>query len=593
MEYLHILKDDGDHHYVDVSHLLCDSMGIVKDFCSPIPKNRLESLYHEINQTNEEVKQVALPVRTMTMRLAPHVMTAVILDVVQKACRSQSVYTAQVLKRMLGHFQCLLIPTEDDTEEVPFLVDVRICTHKTGVLDRELLLRIFYAADHTPAKQQTAKQIRAEVIQNIHSQNLVIPINLHLRGASSFLQYLSKRVSGLSPMAVACPKDSPKACTAFFMGSFEPTSSVNIVNDPSRVQPNQMYPSLNAEDWTLLQSTWPLISTIWRGLTEANCLFHATKGPTIVLDLHYCSQIRQISRDNMLVELTQSFQDLQANLLRMERSYQVSWKVCQHACQKYSMPKIVESTNPSPLLSEPSSVPPVGYVKIAEIIYRSVPVKENQTVASACDQVVGNIYKTFCSIDERDGRKYLQDTNAIVMARLVEIQNAQQEMIQFIERHPNTETVAKQFAKTARLATNTKGRVARLLLARVPLMEFDLINGKCQITASNILCCHDRLMGQEWILVDVQAIEFQMISLNCLAILTKSRETIVKLHTSTDIPSLMVFIKTLQTLQTVLDLAGNYYISSNESEATNETDKDRDSDKGDVKQNASFTEKVT
>lgn len=561
MEYLHIHQDAGGHHYVDVSHLLSDSVHIVKDFCSPIPKHRLEKLFYGINETKDELKQVSLPVRTMTMRLAPHVMTSVILDAVQDACHHQSQWTPQVLKRLLGHFQCLMVPSTDDADDVAFLLDVRICTCKTGILDRQLLLQVFYAADHKPSKPQSPRQIREEAIRSIRSaQNLMIPMNLHLRGAASYLQYCSKNCSGKSPMELPCPKDSPKASTAFFMGCFEPTFSVQLVTNPLLVLPNQMYPSLNSEDWSLLQSSWTLISSIWRALMEHQCLFVASEGPRIVLDLHYCSQIRQISRNNMLAELQNNLQELQTNLQRMERSYQVSLRICQRACKKYFLPKVVELTNPSPQVNGPSSVPPVGYMKIAQIILEKVVPKDTQSGLTACDQSVANVYKTFCSQDEYDARKHLQDTNATVMARLVEIQNAQQEMIQFIERHPNTQTAAKQFAKAARNATNTKGRVARLLLARVPLMEFDLINGKCQITASNMLCSHDRLLGQEWILVDLVAIDFQMLSPNCLAILSKTGETIIKLHTSTDIPSLMIFIKTLQTLQTVMDLAGNYYV---------------------------------
>lgn len=589
MEYLHIHQDAGGHHYVDVSHLLSDSVDIVKDFCSPIPRHRLDKMYHGINETKDELKQVSLPVRTMTMRLAPHVMTSVVMDAVQDACHHQGQWTPQVLKRFLGHFQCLMVPSTDDADDVAFLLDVRICTYKTGVLERQLLLQVFYAADHKPAKPQSPKQIREEAIRSIHSaQNLMIPINLHLRGAASYLQYCSRNSSGKSPMEMPCPKDSPKASTAFFMGCFEPTFSVQLVTNPLLVLPNQMYPSLNSEDWSLLQTSWTLISSIWRGLMEHQCLFVASDGPKIMLDLHYCSQIRQISRDNMLAELQNNFQELQTNLQRMERSYQVSLRMCQRACKKYLLPKVVELANPTPQLNGPSSVPPVGYMKIAQIILDKVKPKDTQSVC-ACDQSVANVFKTFCSQDEYDARKHLHDTNAIVMARLVEIQQAQQDMIQFIERHPNTEAAAKQFAKSARLATNTKGRVARLLLARVPLMEFDLIGGKCQITASNMLCSHDRLLGQEWILVDLVAIDFQMLSPNCLAILAKTGETIIKLHTSTDIPSLMIFIKTLQALQTVMDLAGNYYVASNENEASSDQPQSHNNSKGNVLSDAPTT----
>ena len=135
------------------------------------------------------------------------------------------------------------------------------------------------------------------------------------------------------------PKPSPKTCTSFFLGNFQPTLSVQQWNDKTPVQ--YRFPCLNSQDWSLLQSTWTMISSIWRNLILHNCLFQhyqladyggvstssttntsktastVAAGAAVVLDMHYCSQIRQIARDTMMRDLEVSLENLQSSLEKM------------------------------------------------------------------------------------------------------------------------------------------------------------------------------------------------------------------------------------------------------------------------------------
>jgi hypothetical protein len=150
----------------------------------------------------------------------------------------------------------------------------------------------------------------------------------------------------------------------------------------------------------------------------------------------------------------------------------------------------------------------------------------------------------------------LKEANNAIMERLVEIQKSQMNLVHQLENHPNAQAAAKNFCKMARQATNTKGRVERLVLARVPLLDSETIGGRCQITSTAMLCTNEGMFDNKYHLFDFKAVSFQIVSGNCLAVVTtNSRETIYKINTAMDLPSLTEFLKTLQTLQSVFSIS--------------------------------------
>lgn len=651
-------------YYSDVSHLLCDSLipGLVKDYCVPLSDEEWEARSFGLDPlssgstiTTSTTTSTSgsssssstaspsfchLPIRTMTIRLAPDIMTSAIVDAIHDACRDTFV-THQVLKRFQGHFQCMLVP--EDQNEVPFIFDTRVCTSRTGVLERHLLLRIYYAdslktsnssntyddsssssnhSDHSytkPKKQPSPAQRRAQVLQSLQeSTTMMVPMNLHLRSACAFLQYMGQQHqlqqkssnnnnNVYHPSAILSPHPSPKTSTSFFLGNFQPTLSVQQWNAKTPLQ--YRFPCLNSQDWSLLQSTWTMVSSLWRNLAIHNCLFHtyrlvvpstlptASAGESspaaataaapgaishvapVVLDMHYCSQIRQIARDTMLKDLESSLDSLQTSLENMEATYQGFTLVLQKALLGYQMAKHDKSHSKTPTLAKPTKIPPIGYLQLAEMVAKCVTVDSNKTAAQICDETIIKTFKTFGSQDDKESRKYIKDANTTIMKRMVQLQEIQRDAIRALESHANTQTVSRAFSHQARMATNTLGRVDRFLMARVPLLDMELVgNGRCQITASNLLCWWERILTlggnsgsgvgggggsnhsgsdsasysdkRTVILVDLRAVQFQVLNNNCISVLEKkTKAPICKLFTTKDMPNFVALMQCLQQHQ--------------------------------------------
>lgn len=587
MEHLHLQKDPTGNYYIDVTNQFSDTdmPNLVKDFLSPIPNSKLVSMYYgmETNSKQEEgspggeLLTESLPVRTIAIRLRPDVMSAVVVDALLEACEVQPDVTTRVIQRLQGHFQCLVVPSVDD--DLPFLLDANVCANRDGVFDRQLILRIFHAgvAASSPANQ-TAREKRQAAIERTNkeiqkitslSRDMIVPINLQLRGASSFIQYLCKQQEQLqpteNPLNLPSTRDSPQASSAVFLDSYDPTFSVSLYKELKHVQPNRLFPSLNSKDWDLLQSSWTLLSSIWRCLMEHTCLFHtivdvpmydmeAGKAAGPALDLHYCSQIRQLSRDRMLSEVASSFNEIKTNLDNMEKGFQNFLTTLSRTRKRYQMAQIKSTTEPPPYLSLPSSIPPPGFAKLATMACKFAEAPADNP-AALCDDAVLKVYKTFHSQDDHNARKHLKEANATVMARLVEIQEQQMNLLWEFERDKNTQEAARLFCKLGRTATNSKGRVDRWIKARVPLLDFEIIGGRCQITSTAILCINDGIFGKKCLLFDLKAVHFSILSPNCLAIVSNdtTKNTIHKLYTVQNLPNLVEFLTTLQTLQSVFD----------------------------------------
>ena len=326
-----------------------------------------------------------------------------------------------------------------------------------------------------------------------------------------------------------------------------------------------------------------------------NCLFHTyeladpgNSGSTaltaaVVLDMHYCSQIREIARDTMLKDLESSLENLQTSLEKMEATYQGFTGVLQKALLGYQMAKHDTSHSKTPTLARPSRIPPVGYLQLAEMVAKCVTVDHRKTPAQVCDETIIKTYKTFGSQDDKESRKYIKEANATIVKRMVQLQEIQRQAIRALELDANTQQVSRAFSSQARQATNTLGRVDRFLLARVPLLDMELVgNGRCQITASNMLCWWERFLSlggnnnnnssdgssnnnnsnssitsssnanldkRSVILVDLRAVHFQVLNDNCVSVLDKkSKSSICKLFTTTT-EDMTKFIALIQCLQ--------------------------------------------
>jgi hypothetical protein len=175
--------------------------------------------------------------------------------------------------------------------------------------------------------------------------------------------------------------------------------------------------------------------------------------------------------------------------------------------------------------------------------------------SALCDDAARKVYKTFCSQDDHLARKHLKEANQAVMERLVEIQMTLMNLVEQLETHSNSQPAAKRFCKMAREATNSQGRADRTVLAKVPLLDFEIVGGSCQVTSTAMLVTTFGVFGTKYNFFDLRAVDFQIRNGNCLAIVTAyTQEPLCKLRTTTDVHSLKLFLNTLLTLQSVFAL---------------------------------------
>ena len=582
--------DDG-YYFDDVGPFLMESnmSQLIKEYCSPIPFHKLNTIYFGLDEKTE-TNHKQLPVRTLIFRLRPDIMVGVVIDAIQEACEGHTDFSAHMLSKFPeGHLRCLIIPKDEtDSSVIPYCIcDAVVATRRIGNMERELVLRLYHpSSDMVPQELWDKYYMTAEQMQKQQDEiklmasnesatsngegGIMIPMNLKLKESCCFLQYLSQKDNKADSRS---PENSPKSSTAYFNSNFDPTFSVKLVKDLGVIN-RPIYPALNSEDWYLLQSSWQLISRIWQNLMLDNCPFHTIvdipvidptdesqdggdgSGGGPILDLHYCAQIRQMARDCMLGEVMGSYNDLQRTLDEKEKIFSNFIQMMRRPWKRYQMKELKETFSKPPMLKTPTNICPAGFTIIAAMACK-VAHDDPNNPAAICDDAVQKVYKTFCSQDDLTARKNLKESNKIVMDRLVHIQKLQMNLVKDVETCPSAQKAAKQFVKLAREATNSNGRVDRLVLACVPLLDIQVLNGLCQITSTAIMCRSSGIFGTaKTFIFDLKAVKFETKGHNCLAITSSiiPTEVYYKLHTSTNVYNLKLFLETLQTLQSVFEI---------------------------------------
>ena len=567
-EYLHLRKEIGGYYYCDVSHMLVESniSKLIKDYLSPISYQRLDAQYFGLNRT--EVDE-SLPVRTMAIKIRPDITSDVVIRAIEEACEGHADMSARILNQHEGRFQCLILPVDETSE--PFVIDAAMCTGRSGSIERQLIVRIFQAEEyiidnnssrHQNSKRNTAKKHRTD------EDDLMIHINLHLKDSCCLMQYVERQGRDcVDPMKQPSPRSSTKACTAFLSGHYEPTFSVQLAKELNH--PNfRVYPSLNSKDWSLIQSSWKTVARIWKTLSMANCVFHTVvdipvfgkeedKGSGPVLDLHYCSQIRQVARIRMLEEVASSFHEMETYLGGMERSRGNFVQMLEQSWTRYAIAPCKVREQSPPQLDLPSTNCPPGCTIQAAIIAKKCSLRDSDDPCALCDDAVRAVYETFCQQDDRLVRKKIKEANQSIMERLMSIQRKQANLIEQLEMHPNCQLEANLFSAMARHATNTRGRNDCSVRAKVPLLDFEIAGGNCQVTLTTILVATQGVFGaKKYQVFDLDAVVCEIRGKDCLAIVeakdknTTKRETpLCKIRTTANVESLKLFVDTLQTLQ--------------------------------------------
>ena len=374
----------------------------MKDYISPLSQDKLKELYAGIVPSMDDfLDKEPLPVRTLCFRIRPDIESAVVMDVVQSVFEGdQNNVRSIVLKRHDGHFQCAVAHAVDH-DSAPFFIDAQLCTTKSDNMERQLILRIHHVQDHGEAMVEVGR-IETER-KAAEEESPSFAMNFHLKEVSSILQLISsaqKHKTHVDAYACSSPQFTPKETSLFLHENYQEEMSVNAGGT------TEHFPALSSQDFSILQSSLPHCLLLWKGIShhQSNYDFQT------LIDVHlgtcwdvlYLSQIRQLSRENMLHELRLVKTETDKNAQQAEDEYSNFTKLLESTFKNYSIdfPDFIPQR--VSLTKFPSSKCPPGFSIAASMASNDAKV-DPANPATAVDAAARKIYATLHSENHRRG----------------------------------------------------------------------------------------------------------------------------------------------------------------------------------------------
>jgi hypothetical protein len=305
-KYLHLgAEENGQYHYCDVSHLFLDDYhdlvedtpsNNIKDYISPIPYPELEKLYFGLEPSSGQGSiHEPLPVRTLAIRIRPDVKSRIVMDAVQRALDDLDPSRCIILQNHDCHFRYAVRQSA-----APFVIDSQLCTSRiehqhndSGYMGRYLVVRVFPIIDYTQVLVENDNNddtaASAGAASDSQSKDPIpeepFALNLHLKEASSLLQFLCKydHADGMAvkadPPSCRMPslRQTQKGTTNYFLqrSSYRESTNVRKASDTNNsaskntttsttaTREDMILPALSKEDWATLQSSSTVLQKIW------------------------------------------------------------------------------------------------------------------------------------------------------------------------------------------------------------------------------------------------------------------------------------------------------------------------------------------
>lgn len=218
------------------------------------------------------------------------------------------------------------------------------------------------------------------------------------------------------------------------------------------------------------------------------------------LDVQYCSQLRRLSRENMIAQLLRSAKDLEDYAKLAEYNCAVFVTLVDPVVALYDVPAL-QLPDPKPLHDYPLeyeppqlSCPPWGALVIEALnkIAAKTPTNDIQL-----PEALRMVYRAFMKQDDEEQSARLGRKNAQIMERLANLESHQRTLIQNIRDSPSYSKTASEasslFFKGSQQALNKGGKgYPSVLLKDVPLLDVKISlgasqSGRCYVTTKQIL----------------------------------------------------------------------------------------------------------
>ena len=498
------------------SHSTPDASGVTESLPSQAPVHQEEPL----------------PVRTVAIRIRPDVLVGAVMDSIHHAFEVlPRNCVSHILKRQGGHFRAAVYVT---SKALAYVADAQLCTQKNDDLERRLVIRFYHIQDDPEAMQELGQVLH----QTKSMQDRKNPGSLslleagstsiadeHMKQACSLIQRLMAAQQqggagkmepkhqmswlGLKGNAFATEDALKNAVGVHLESNYKPCPSVREENKKATPTIRKLtLPSLSEKDFPLMHISWELTSCVMEELDTRDCSYNTLatlafgRFPALnSLDIHYCSQLRRLSRESMINNLLRSAKDLEDYAKGAEYSCAVCIALLQPMLSRYGMapldlPQAFKSLQEYPLnfTSPQAACPPWGQLVLEA---------DNQIQAKTPtgdidpDTAVKLVYDAFTKQDDDEQAARLGRKNAQIMDRLAILQSHQRALVQTLkDAYVVSEKAAKEatiFLKYARNAVN-EGRPGHpgSITPEVPLLTFTISHGAsssgtCFVSASQML----------------------------------------------------------------------------------------------------------
>jgi hypothetical protein len=530
----------------------------LKDYCLAIPESKLKHLYvglpdaakpgPDTTVTGCSQYTLPLPVRTLAIPVRPDVLCGAIMDAVHQVLTSTAIH-ARILKRQGGHLRGIIsgcvVPRDPDrlVEESfhskssagelegvpstypPFLIDAQLCTAKSDSCERVLLLRVYHCCSESIQPSDDVDNMNTSWVTALSQQN---PAGDHVLGTNHFALVEHLDIEASTRLRECCALvqrvEAPELSKRIRSPgkrfdnreSMQTLVSSHLLEHyracPSVREGSITLPSLNSDDWPVIQSSWRFVQATWEEL-ETRDLTYTTLTtarfgafPALpTLDVHYCSQIRRFSREVMIMQLLKSASELEeyareaeyacANMISLLQptfdaygmeapllpkpvplnEYPLDFTPPQQACPPWGL-RVMEALNETQALTsdagrdEPILSPTTLY---------AIDASESLAMARRAVSLILNAFQI--QDDEEKGAR-LGRKNLQVMDRLAKMQAHQRTLIQSLQ---NGIALSEKAAKAADDFHRKAG------VMEVPLLKWNIVvggaSGTCSVTAKHLL----------------------------------------------------------------------------------------------------------
>ena len=493
----------------------------LNEICMALPHSKIQPWFVGL-QVSKSKKTPPLPVRTLTIRIRPDVLCGAVMDAVASSLRS-----AKVWKRQGGHLRALIRSQFDEVNAQMFVIDAQVVTFKTMECRRVLLIRVYHPdadfPDRDPEEEKDALALHEALPyadSPIADEALDPAASLHLREACALLERIEYPSS--SNKALHRPAQSPSMSDRDTMSQSVRKHLLDHYKAcPSVKMGEPTLPSLNPDDWPIVQAAWPWIYDLWSELENRELTYTTLttttafgKFPSLsTLDVHYCSQIRRYSREAMVVQLLKSASDLEewarkseyacANMISLLTptfeayeveppplpkpvpltSYKLDFVPPQTECPPWGL-KVMEALNHIQANSSSSKAGgnPMDNLFTGDLsaIGNQLDVETAKDSLRRAEEGVAKVFTAFQAQDDEEKGARLARKNIQVMDRLSKMENHRHQLVSLLSNStsPQTQKAAEDLA-------------AKTGVKEPPLLKWTVLvgssTGTCWVTAKHII----------------------------------------------------------------------------------------------------------